>query len=238
MIAVILIYSFLISGIFAGLDDLCPNSIASTSDQAPSTSGQRQSRPPTGAKKNRCFTKYLHLQGPCRSGELESYDEAISTMRAENERLLGRIKKTKRGIMLLKFDQIQLDHETDEQLASLGYTRESVQRMLADKLKSANILLRLISKLYRKQLDSMMKIEARLSTRQCSGIRNILSKTSKYFKLPKMVSIELFDIFGDPQGGYVSMFPKMARTVGISRPDEATQTTEPDQSTETDIQVD
>ncbi|KAL5039687.1 hypothetical protein RTP6_006820 [Batrachochytrium dendrobatidis] len=228
MIAIILIYSFLISGIFAGLDDFCQSSTASTSGQ---------SRPPSPPD-DRCFVDYLRVQGPCQPGELESYDEAVLIIKKSNTKLLGLIKKTRRGISLVKLDAVQLGHEPDEQLANLGYTRESAQRMLINKLRSANFLLKLLDKIYKDQMSSMMKIQTELFTRQCPGIREILLKTSDHFKDPKMVPFRLSEIFGDPQGKYVSMFPKMARTVGISRPDEATQTTEPDQSTETDMQVD
>ncbi|KAJ8330847.1 hypothetical protein O5D80_000871 [Batrachochytrium dendrobatidis] len=238
MITVILIYSFLISGIFAGLDDLCPNSIASTSDQVPSTSGQRQSRPPTGAKKNRCFTKYLHMEGPCHPDELESYDSAAANIKKSNNKLLGLIKSTKRGMSMLKLDLIQLNYESDVQLASQKHTRVSAQAMLVYRFKSANMILKLLDEIYKDQMSSMMSIQTQLFTRECPGIREILLKTSKYFKDPKMVPLRLSEIFGDPQGRYISMFPKMVRTVGSPKPKEATQTTEPDQSTETDMQVD
>ncbi|KAK6092970.1 hypothetical protein MT418_006959 [Batrachochytrium dendrobatidis] len=71
-------------------------------------------------------------------------------------------------------------------------------------------------------MSSMMKIQTELFTRQCPGIREILLKTSDHFKDPKMVPFRLFEIFGDIQGRYISMFPKMVRTVGSPRPDEAT----------------
>ncbi|EGF75935.1 hypothetical protein BATDEDRAFT_28953 [Batrachochytrium dendrobatidis JAM81] len=241
MIAVILIYSFLISGIFAGLDDFCQSSTASTSDQAPSTSGQRQSRPPSppiSVKKNHCFVTYLHLQGPCQPGELESYDSAVSTIKNAHQKLNTVVKSIKRGMSMIKLDLIQLNYEPDVQLASQGHTRESAHAMLTKKFKLASIIMRLVNKLHRKQLISMMSIQTRLFTRECPGIREILLKTSDHFTYPKMIPEKIKIVFGNPQGKYVSMFPKMAQAVGTSGSNEATQTTEPDQSTETDMQVD
>ncbi|OAJ45106.1 hypothetical protein BDEG_28270 [Batrachochytrium dendrobatidis JEL423] len=237
MIAIVLIYSFLILN-SCRLGGFLSEFFTSKSDQTPSTSGQRQSRPPTGAKKNRCITTYLHMEGPCHPDELESYDSAAANIKKSNNKLLGLIKSTKRGMSMLKLDLIQLNYEPDVQLASQGHTRVSAQAMLVYRLKSANMILKLLDEIYKDQMSSMMSIQTRLFTRKCPGIREILLKTSKYFKDPKMIPLRLSEIFGDPQGRYVSMFPKMTQAVGSPKPNEATQTTEPDQSTETDIQVD